>query len=59
MKTIILNPQEALLLDYEQNFQHLTSYEGYLSIINQQSIYESNQKGYERYFVQVSNNTGE
>jgi hypothetical protein len=41
-------------LDYEQNFQHLTSYEGYLSIINQQVIYESNQKGYE-----VSNATGE
>jgi len=52
--TIILNPQEAMLLDYEQNFQHLTSYEGYLSIINQQVIYESNQKGYE-----VSNALGE
>ena len=37
MDTIILNPQEALLLDYEQNFQHLTSYEGYLSIFVQAS----------------------
>jgi len=59
MTTIILNPQEAMLLDYEQNFQHLTSYEGYLSIIAQQATYESNQKGYERYETQVSNTTGE
>ncbi len=47
MLTIILNPEEAQKLDYEQNWKDLVSFEDYLSIKAQQKVYESNQKGYE------------
>ena len=48
MKTIILNPEETLRLDYEANWKSLISYENYLSIKDQQEVYERNQKGNER-----------
>lgn len=47
MKTIILNSEEAIKLDYEANWSKLISFEDYLSIKAQQLAYESNQKGYE------------
>lgn len=49
--TIILNPEEALLLDYEHNWKSLVSYTDYLSIIAQRTIFESNEKGYQVYSV--------
>ena len=48
MITIILNPEEAQRLDYEKNWKDLISFENYLSIKQQQNVYESNQIGYER-----------
>jgi len=47
MITIILNPEEAQKLDYEQNWKHLVSFEDYLSIKAQQAVFESNEKGYQ------------
>lgn len=47
MITIVLNPEEAQKLDYEQNWKDLVTFEGYLSIKAQQKVFESNQKGYE------------
>lgn len=47
MHTILLNPEEAAQLDYEQNWKELVSFEDYLSIKAQQAVYESNAKGYE------------
>ena len=47
MLTILLNPEEAQKLDYEQNWKDLVTFEGYLSIKAQQAVFESNQKGYE------------
>ena len=47
MLTIILNPEEAQKLDYEQNWKDLVSFEDYLAIKAQQAVFESNQKGYE------------
>lgn len=47
MITIILNPEEAQKLDYEQNWKDLVSFEDYLSIKAQQEVFESNQKGLE------------
>jgi hypothetical protein len=49
METIILNPEEALVLDYTRNWKDLVSFEDYLSIKNQQTVFESNIKGYEVY----------
>jgi len=49
MITLILNPEEAQRLDYEQNWKNLVTFEGYLSIKAQQAVYESNPKGYEIY----------
>lgn len=49
MITIILNPEEAQRLDYEQNWKDLTTFEGYLSILAQRAVFESNAKGYEIY----------
>ncbi len=48
MNTLILNPDEALRLDYEHNWKHLVSYDDYLSIIEQRKSYTSNSAGYER-----------
>ena len=45
---IILNPEEASKLDYEVNWKDLVTYEGYLSIKDQQYAFEKMQKGYER-----------
>lgn len=47
MKTITLNPEEVLKLDYEHNWKDLVSYDDYLSIKAQQAVFESNEKGYE------------
>lgn len=47
MTIIIINPEEAMRLDYEVNWSHLVTFEDYISIKNQQKVYESNQKGYE------------
>lgn len=47
METIILNPEEAQKLDYEQNWINLITFKDYLSIKAQQAIFESNEKGYE------------
>ena len=47
METIILNPEEAMRLDYEANWSELVSFEDYLSLKAQKAAYESNQKGYE------------
>jgi hypothetical protein len=47
VKTIIINKEEAQRLDYEHNWKDLVSFEGYLSILAQRAVYESNQKGYE------------
>jgi len=49
MTTIILNPKEAKLLDYEQNYKDLMSFEGYLSMLEQIESFKANQKGYEYY----------
>jgi hypothetical protein len=46
---IILNPEEAQRLDYENNWKDLISFESYLSIKDQQAVFESNAKGYEAY----------
>jgi hypothetical protein len=46
---IVLNPQEAQRLDYEQNWKDLVSFEDYLSIKTQQKVFESNEKGYQRF----------
>jgi hypothetical protein len=50
-KVIVLNPEQAQRLDYEQNWKDLVTYEDYLSIKAQQKVFESNEKGY-----QVSSN---
>jgi hypothetical protein len=47
MITIVLNPEETQRLDYNDNWKDLISFEDYLLIKQQQSIFESNQKGYE------------
>lgn len=47
MDDIILNPDEALKLEYEQNWEDLISFEHFLSIKAQQAVFESNAKGYE------------
>lgn len=49
MITIILNPEEALKLDYEKNWKNLVTFEDYLSIKAQQQVFESNEKGYQVY----------
>jgi len=49
MITIILNPEEAQRLDYEQNWKDLVDYDGYLYIKIQQANYEGNEKGYQIY----------
>ncbi len=49
MKTIVLNPEEAQRLDYEQNWKDLVTFEDYLSIKAQQQVFESNEKGYQVY----------
>jgi hypothetical protein len=49
MITIILNPKEAQKLDYEQNWKGLVSFKDYLSIKEQQKVFERNEKGYQRY----------
>jgi hypothetical protein len=48
---MVLNPEEAQRLDYEQNWRDLVSFDDYLSIKAQQAVFESNEKGY-----QVSSN---
>ena len=45
---IVLNPEVARQLDYEQNYADLVTYEGYLSIIAQRESYAANVSGYER-----------
>lgn len=45
---IVLNPEVARQLDYEQNWADLVTYEGYLSIIAQRESYSANVAGYER-----------
>ena len=45
MITIILNPKESQKLDYEQNWKGLVSFEDYLSIKEQQKVFERNEKG--------------
>jgi hypothetical protein len=50
-KVVVLNPEEAQRLDYEQNWKDLVTYEDYLSIKAQQKVFESNENGY-----QVSSN---
>lgn len=47
MTTIVLNPEQAARLDYEHNWAGLITFEGYLSIKQQQLSYLANQKGYE------------
>jgi hypothetical protein len=49
MITIILNPEEAQRLDYEQNWKDLTTFEGYLSIMDERAAYKNNAKSYEIY----------
>jgi hypothetical protein len=49
VKTIVLNPEEAQRLDYEQKWKDLISFEDYLSIKAQQQVFESNEKGYQVY----------
>jgi len=49
MITIVLNPEEAQRLDYEHNWKDLISFEDYLSIKAQQTVFESNEKGYQVY----------
>lgn len=49
MNEIILNPEKGLRLDYEANWEDLVSFEDYLSIKAQQKVFESNEKGYQRY----------
>lgn len=48
-KVIVLNPEEAERLDYEQNWKDLVSFEDYLSIKAQQKVFESNENGYQVY----------
>ncbi len=48
MQTIVLNPEEALRLEYEYNWKELVSYEDFLSIKAQRETYDSNATGYER-----------
>jgi hypothetical protein len=49
MKTIVLNPEEAQRLDYYEHYwKDLMSFEDYLSMKAQQTVFESNEKGYER-----------
>jgi hypothetical protein len=45
---IVLNPEVAKRLDYEQNWADLVTYESYLSIIAQKESYANNASGYER-----------
>ena len=45
---IVLNPEVARRLDYEQNYADLVTYESYLSIIAQRESYAANVSGYER-----------
>ena len=47
MKTIILNPEETLRLDYEHNWKDLVRFEDYLSIINQRKQFRLNERGIE------------
>jgi hypothetical protein len=47
--TLVLNPEEAQRLDYEQNWKDLITFEDYLSIKAQQQVFESNEKGYQVY----------
>ena len=49
IQTIVLNPEEALRLDYEQDWKDLVSFENYLLIKAQQAVFESNEKGYQVY----------
>ena len=46
-KIIDVNPEETLRLDYEQNWKDLLTFESYLSVKAQQTIFESNEKGYQ------------
>jgi hypothetical protein len=48
-QTIVLNPEEAQVLDYERNWKSLVSFEDYLSIKAQQKVFESNARGYDVY----------
>ena len=45
---IVLNPEEALRLEYEHKWSDLVTYEDYLSIIAQRESYSANVAGYER-----------
>jgi hypothetical protein len=47
-KPIILNPEEALRLEYEYKWKSLISFESFLSVKAQQAVYDMNAKGYER-----------
>jgi len=49
MKPIILNPEESLLLEYQQEGWHyIVTFEDFKSIKEQQQVFESNAVGYER-----------
>lgn len=49
MITIIINPEEALQVEYEQYWKDLVSFPDFLSIKAQKEIFESNEKGYQVY----------
>ena len=48
-KIVVLNPEEAQKLDYQNNWKDLISFKNYLSIKAQQKVFESNEKSYQVY----------